>query len=147
MNVKIKKLYQSGFTLIEVMVVVVILGILAAMIVPNIIGRTDDAKIVKAKQDILALENALEMYRLDNGFYPSTDQGLKALVKKPESDPRPQAWRDGGYVKQLRNDPWGAPYQYLNPGVHKEIDIFTNGKTGKPDEKNEIGNWSVEEQK
>src|SRR5690242_3199152 len=107
---------QQGFTLIEVMVVVVILGILAAIIVPNVIGRADDAKIVKAKQDVLALENALEMYKLDNGVYPSTDQGLQALVKKPESDPRPTAWREGGYIKQLREDPWGHPYQYLNPG-------------------------------
>lgn len=136
-----------GFTLIEVMVVVVILGILAAIIVPNVIGRADDAKIVKAKQDVMALENALEMYRLDNGFYPSTDQGLQALVKKPESEPRPTTWREGGYVKQLRDDPWGHPYQYLNPGTHKEIDIFSAGKPGKNDDSNMIGNWNTDEKK
>jgi general secretion pathway protein G len=139
-----KKQTRSGFTLIEVMVVVVILGIMAAIIVPNIIGRTEDAKIVKVKQDIVALENALEMYRLDNGFYPSTDQGLEALVRKPESDPIPKNWRDGGYIKQLQDDPWAQPYQYLNPGEHKEIDIFSKGKPGKQGEDNEIGNWSSE---
>lgn len=139
--------YQRGFTLIEIMVVVVILGVLAAMIVPNIIGRADEAKIVKAKQDVLAIENALEMYRLDNGFYPTTDQGLEALVKKPDSEPQPKGWRDGGYVKQLRNDPWGNPYEYLNPGTHKEIDIYSNGKPGKSNENNIIGNWNVDEKK
>src|SRR5262245_31504642 len=95
---------QTGFTLIEVMVVVVILAVLASIIVPNVIGRADDAKIVKVKQDILAIENALEMYRLDNGFYPSTDQGLQALIKKPENEPSPPAWKEGGYLEQLRKD-------------------------------------------
>lgn len=136
----------KGFTLIEVMVVVVILGILASIIVPNVIGRADDAKIVKAKQDVQALENALEMYRLDNGFYPSTDQGLEALIKKPENEPRPSQWREGGYIKQLREDPWGNPYQYLNPGNHREIDVFSNGKPGKQNnEGNQIGNWNAQD--
>lgn len=137
----------KGFTLIEVMVVVVILGILASIILPNVIGRTDDAKIAKAKQDIMAIENALEMYRLDNGFYPSTDQGLQALVKKPENDPKPAAWREGGYIKQLRKDPWGQSYQYLQPGSHGEIDVFTSGRPGKQKEETIIGNWDVEEHK
>jgi general secretion pathway protein G len=136
---------QKGFTLIEVMVVVVILGVLASIIVPNVINRAEDAKIVKAKQDILALENALEMYKLDNGFYPSTDQGLSALVQKPDSEPNPANWRSGGYLKQLRNDPWGNAYQYLNPGNHKEIDIFSNGKPGKTNENLVIGNWETDE--
>jgi len=138
---------HKGFTLIEVMVVVVILGVLAAIILPNVIGRADDAKLTKAKQDILAIENALEMYRLDNGFYPSTDQGLQALVKKPENDPKPTSWREGGYVKQLRKDPWGQNYQYLNPGTHGEIDIFSNGQPGKNKGETIIGNWTVEDKK
>ncbi len=148
MKINKYKIKQSGFTLIEVMVVVVILGVLAAIIVPNVIGRADDAKLVKAKQDVLAIENALEMYRLDNGFYPSTDQGLAALVKRPENDPKPLSWREGGYIKQLRQDPWGNPYQYLNPGSHKEIDIFSNGKPDKQNnESNIIGNWNTDEKK
>jgi len=137
----------KGFTLIEVMVVVVILGILASIILPNVIGRTDDAKVAKAKQDILAIENALEMYRLDNGFYPSTDQGLQALVKKPDNDPKPTSWREGGYIKQLRKDPWGQNYQYLQPGTHGEMDIFTTGRPGKQKDEAMIGNWDVEEHK
>ncbi len=146
--IMMKHVKYNGFTLIEVMVVVVILGVLAAIIVPNVIGRADDAKIVKVKQDVQALENALEMYRLDNGFYPSTDQGLEALIKKPENEPRPAQWRVGGYIKQLREDPWGNPYQYLNPGVHREIDVFSNGKPGKQnDEAAQIGNWTTDEKK
>ncbi len=136
-------LKSKGFTLIEIMVVVVILGILAAFIVPNVISRAEDAKAVKVKQDIIALENSLDMFRLDNGFYPSTDQGLLALVNKPNSEPMPSAWRQEGYIKQLKNDPWGHPYQYLNPGIRKEIDIFSFGKIGKPSDKYEIGNWNI----
>ena len=139
-----KNIKSAGFTLIEVMVVIVIIGLLASIIVPNVISRTDDAKMAKVKQDILSLENALEMYRLDNGFYPSTDQGLQALVSEPQGDPKPNAWRQGGYVKQLRNDPWNNPYQYLSPGSHKEIDVFSYGKNGKgrEDDKLIIGNWT-----
>ena len=137
-----------GFTLIELMVVVVILGLLASIIVPNVIGRTDDAKIIKVKQDVTALENAMEMYRLDNGFYPTTDQGLTALVEKPAMEPAPESWRQGGYIKTLRPDPWKRPYQYLNPGTHKEIDIFSYGKDGKPGGEGldaDIGNWNSDE--
>ena len=138
---------NCGFTLIEVMVVVVILGILASIIVPKIIGRPDEAKVVKAKQDILAIESALELYKLDNGFYPSTDQGLQALVEEPSSEPLPRHWKAGGYLKQLRFDPWDKPYQYLNPGINNEIDIFSYGANGKPDGTGidaVIGNWNAE---
>lgn len=139
---------QRGFTLIEVMVVVVILGILAAIIVPQIMSRPDQAKVVKAQQDILAIENALDLYKLDNGFYPSTDQGLKALVKKPDTDPRPGNWKDGGYLKRLPKDPWDHTYQYLNPGSHGTVDIFSYGANGKPGGEGfdaDIGNWTIDE--
>lgn len=134
---------QAGFSLIEIMVVVVILGILAALVVPKIISRPDDARIVKAKQDVLAIQNALDLYRLDNGFYPSTDQGLRALVSKPSSSPEPRDWRS--YLKTLPKDPWGRDYMYLNPGQHGEIDVYTNGADGQPGGTGVnavIGNWN-----
>jgi general secretion pathway protein G len=131
-----------GFTLIEVMVVVVILGILAAMVVPKIMSRPDQAKIVKAQQDVMAIQSALDLYKLDNGFYPTTDQGLQALAKKPDSDPVPSNWKSGGYLQTLPIDPWGQAYQYLNPGVHGDVDVFSYGPTGKPGG-NEIGNWNA----
>lgn len=134
-----------GFTLVEVMVVVVILGILAAVVVPKVMSRPDQARLVKAKQDIMSIENAMELYRLDNGVYPSTDQGLQALVSKPTSDPVPRQWKAGGYVKRLPVDPWGREYQYLNPGQHGEIDIFSLGKSGDSmSQMNVIGNWTDE---
>tara|TARA_Y100000588_G_C14199268_1_gene901700 strand:+ start:691 stop:1113 length:423 start_codon:yes stop_codon:yes gene_type:complete len=132
----------SGFSLIEIMVVVVILGILASIVVPKIMGRPDEARIIKAKQDILSIENALDLYRLDNGFYPTTDQGLQALVEKPSSNPKPNNWKV--YLKKLPTDPWGRDYLYLNPGQHGEIDIFTLGADGQPGGKGingVIGNW------
>ena len=129
---------QQGFSLIEIMVVVVIMGILAALIVPNIMNRPDQARQVKAKQDILAIDNALELYRLDNGFYPTQEQGLEALVNKPEIDPIPTNWRN--YLKNLPKDPWGHPYHYENPGNHGEIDIFSEGSLSKDGQI--IGNWS-----
>ncbi len=133
---------QSGFSLIEIMVVVVILGILSAIIVPKIMSRPDEARMVRAKQDILAIQNALDLYKLDNGFYPSTDQGLRALVKKPSGTPAPKHWR--AYLKSVPVDPWDNPYLYLNPGQHGEIDIFTYGADGQPGGEGvnaEIGNW------
>lgn len=139
-----QKKNNKGFTLIEIMVVVVILGILAAIVVPQIIGRPDEARVVKAKQDVLAIENAMELYKLDNGFYPSTNQGVKALVEQPTSDPAPQHWKR--YLKDLPVDPWGHPYQYLNPGQHREIDIFSYGANGQAGGQNydaDIGNWNV----
>lgn len=135
---------QRGFSLIEIMVVVVILGILAALVVPKIISRPDEARVVKAKQDVLAIQNALELYKLDNGFYPSTDQGLMALVEKPTTNPTPRDWKS--YLKSLPKDPWGRDYIYLNPGQHGEIDIFTYGANGQPGGTGidaEIGNWNA----
>ena len=134
---------QIGFTLIEVMVVVVILAILAAIIVPKIMHRPDQARVVAAKQDISAIENALDLYQLDNGFYPSNEQGLKALVEKSTADPIPSNWQSGGYLKQVPIDPWGHPYHYANPGKHNDIDIFSDGPTNKPDVNTTIGSWQL----
>lgn len=137
---------QFGFTLIEVLVVIVILGILAAIIVPRIMDRPDQARVVAAKNDIRAIVSALNLYRLDNGTYPSTDQGLAALVRKPDTGNVPSNWKAGGYLDHLPMDPWGHPYQYLNPGVHGEIDVFSYGADGQPggDGYNaDIGNWDL----
>jgi len=138
---------EAGFTLIEIMVVVVILGILAAVVVPRIMDRPDQARRTKAAQDIRILENALRLYRLDNFFYPSTEQGLEALVVRPTTPPEPRRWKEGGYVDRLPRDPWGSEYQYLNPGQHGEIDIFSYGADGRPGGEGvnaEIGNWNIE---
>jgi general secretion pathway protein G len=136
----------QGFTLIEVMVVVAILGILAALIVPKLVGRSDEARVVAAKQDIGTLMQSLKLYRLDNQRYPSGAQGLQALVQKPSTDPVPPNWKDGGYLDKLPNDPWGHPYQYLNPGVHGEIDVFSFGADGQPGGTGidaDIGSWDL----
>ncbi len=132
-----------GFTLIEVMVVVVILGILAAVVVPRIMSRPDEARITKARQDIRTLEAALDLYKLDNYTYPSTDQGLEALVKKPTGSPEPKNYKPGGYVRKLPLDPWKNPYQYLYPGVHGEVDIFSLGPDQQPSD-DDIGNWNID---
>jgi general secretion pathway protein G len=135
---------ERGFTLIEVMVVIVILSILAAIIVPRIMDRPDKARMVKAQADIRALESALNLYRLDNHNYPTTDEGLEALVQKPADAP---SWKEGGYIDRMPKDPWGKPYQYLNPGTHGSIDIFSLGADGQPggEGKNaDIGNWMLE---
>lgn len=145
MTRKFKQIRKArGFTLIEVMIVVVILGILAAIVVPKIIGRTDDAKIVKAKQDIRALQNALDLYRLDNHNYPGTDQGLEALVRKPSNAAK---WKEGGYLDRLPKDPWGKEYQYLSPGAHGTLDIFSLGADsaqGGDGNNADIGNWNLD---
>ena len=120
---------SSGFTLIEVMVVVVILGILAAIIVPKIMSRPEQARIVKVKQDLLAIQSALDLYKLDNGRYPTTDQGLDALVKKPTTSPIPANWKSEGYLQQLPNDPWGEAYQYTNED--EKLRIWSYGPKGK----------------
>jgi len=138
---------QRGFTLIEIMVVVVILGILAAIVVPNIIDRPDAARVAKARQDIRAVESALKLYRLDNFRYPTTEQGLAALVDKPTTQPEPRNWKSGGYLDRIPTDPWGETYHYRNPGEHGEIDVYTLGRDGRPGGKEsdaDIGNWALD---
>jgi len=135
-----------GFTLIEIMVVVVILSILAAFAVPKIMSRPDEARVTKAKQDIRTIESALKLYRLDNFRYPTTDQGLEALVNKPTTAPEPKNWKKEGYLDRMPLDPWGIPYQYLSPGEKGEFDLYTLGADGQPEgeETNaDIGNWNL----
>lgn len=123
---------QIGFTLIELLVVMLILGVLAALVVPKIMGRGDDARVTAAKTDIAQIKSALKLYYLDNQRYPSTAQGLDALVIKPSAEPLPTAWKTGGYVDKLPKDPWGKAYQYLSPGVRAEVDVFSYGADGLP---------------
>jgi len=133
-----------GFTLIEVMVVMVIIGILAAVIVPKIMNRPNEARVVAAKNDIRSIISALKLYRLDNGQYPTQQQGLKALVQKPTSGPAATDWRRGGYLPRLPVDPWGRPYQYLNPGLHGRVDVFSYGPNGQAHGmKGVIGSWQL----
>lgn len=139
-NIKQK---QGGFTLIELMVVIVILGLLAAMVLPNVFGNKEIADRQKVVTDITAYENALEMYRLDNSRFPTTDQGLEALVDKPTLDPIPRNYREEGYVKRLSNDPWGNPYLLLSPGENGKIDIFSVGLDGEEGTDDDIGNWNM----
>lgn len=136
---------QTGFTLIEILVVLVILGILAAVVVPRVMDQPDKARVTKARQDIQALSTALNLYRLDNFVYPSTQQGLQSLVSRPSGRPEAPNWKNGGYVDRLPQDPWGRDYQYLNPGAHGEIDIYSLGADGAPGGdgiNSDIGNWS-----
>ncbi len=141
-----KQSVQTGFTLLEVMVVVVILGILAVLVVPKIISRPDEARVLAARQDVATLMQALKLYRLDNQRYPATEQGLQALVTKPATAPIPLNWKSGGYLERLPNDPWGNPCQYLNPGTHGEIDVYSFGADGAPGGEGndaDIGSWSL----
>ncbi len=138
---------QNGFTLIEIMVVVAILAILGAAVVPMIIDRPEQARVVKAKQDIGILEQSLEMYRLDNFSYPSTDQGLEALVEQPGGEPEARNWNEDGYVKKLPKDPWGREYIYLSPGENGDYDIVTLGRDGTEGGDSydtDISNWNRE---
>lgn len=133
-----------GFTLIEIMVVVVILGILASLVVPRVMSRPDEARAVSARQDTKAIGAALELYRLDNYVYPSTAQGLAALVERPQGDPPAPNWKAGGYLDRVPVDPWKRPYLYLNPGVHGEVDVYTLGADGAPGGEGpnaDVGNW------
>ena len=131
-----------GFTLIELMVVLVIIGVLAALIVPNVLDRADDARTTAARTDVANLMQALKLYKLDNQRYPTAEQGLKALVSKPTVNPVPPNWKP--YVEKLPNDPWGRPYQYLNPGVKGEIDVMSfgaDGQSGGEGKDADIGSW------
>jgi len=136
---------RAGFTLIEIMVVVVIMGVLAALLVPRLMGRTDDARILAAKQDIATLMQALKLYRLDNQRYPTTEQGLQALIARPTNGPQPANWKTGGYIDRLNKDPWGNPYQYASPGTRSEVDIFSygaDGQLGGSGNDADIGSWA-----
>lgn len=146
MTTRLQRRIQGGFTLIEIMVVVVILGILAALVVPQVMSRPDQAKVTVAKGDIKAIAAALDMYKLDNFAYPSTQQGLDALVKKPSGNPQPKNWNRDGYLKRLPKDPWGNDYQYLSPGTQGQFDLYSFGADGKPggsDLNADIGNWDL----
>jgi general secretion pathway protein G len=138
--------FSRGFTLIEIMIVITIIGVLAALIVPKIIGRPDEARIIAAKQDIAQISQALKLYRLDNLRYPTTEQGLQALVKKPVIAPLPPSWKGNGYLERLPNDPWQHPYQYLQPGLHGEFDVMSMGADGAPGGEGndaDIGSWEL----
>jgi general secretion pathway protein G len=133
-----------GFTLVEILVVIVILGILAALVVPRVLERPDEARVIAAKNDIAAISQALKLYRLDNGRYPTSEQGLAALVSKPTQVPLPPNWKPNGYLERLPKDPWSNPYQYLSPGLRGEIDVFSFGADGAPGGTGvdaDIGSW------
>ena len=137
---------QHGFTLIEIMVVVVILGLLAALVVPQVMGRPDQAKVAAAQNDVRAISAALDMYKLDNQTYPSTQQGLEALVKKPSGSPAAKHWNPDGYLKKLPVDPWGNPYLYLAPGSKGPYDLYSSGADGKEGGTGldaDLGNWNL----
>ena len=135
-----------GFTLIEIMVVVVIMGILASLVVPKLIARTGESKVAAAKVDIATVMQALKLYRLDNQRYPTTEQGLRSLVEKPTVGPAANGWKAGGYLEKMPKDPWGNPYQYLSPGLKGEVDIISlgaDGQSGGSGEDADIGSWEL----
>ncbi|WP_145932200.1 type II secretion system major pseudopilin GspG [Yersinia bercovieri] len=134
---------QGGFTLLEIMVVIVILGVLASLTIPSLMGNKDRADQQKAISDVVTLENALDMYKLDNNRYPSTEQGLKALIIKPTIAPIPRSYRVEGYIRRLPSDPWGHAYQLTSPGEHGVVDIFSVGPDGIPQTDDDINNWDI----
>jgi len=138
---------QKGFTLLEIMVVIVILGVLASMVVPNLMGNKDKADRQKVISDVIALENSLDMYKLDNSVYPSTEQGLEALVDEPSGSPEPRNYREDGYIKRLPQDPWGNDYILNSPGEHGKIDVLSVGPDGEEGTDDDIGNWNLDGKK
>ncbi len=141
-SLSLRRRIQTGFTLIELMVVLVIIGVLAALIVPNVLDRADDARVTAARTDVGNLMQALKLYRLDNQRYPTSEQGLQALITKPATGPAPTNWKP--YLEKLPNDPWSRPYQYLNPGIKGEIDVMSFGADGQPGGEGkdaDIGSW------
>ena len=141
--------FYTGFTLIEIMVVIVILGILAGLIIPRIMGRPEEARRMKAQIQIESIETALKLYKLDNGSYPTTEQGLQALVEPPSVGELPKAWREGGYLEKgkVPKDPWSNEYVYLCPGIHDDFDLLSYGADGQPggeDKDMDINNWELE---
>lgn len=147
MSMRSSRRAERGFTLIEIMVVVIILGVLGALVLPNVMNRPDHAKLTAARTDIQSISTALEIYRLDNGRYPTTEQGLDALVKRPTVAPLPRQWSAQGYLKSTPTDPWGSHYQYASPGTHSPhgYDLYSLGSDGQPGGEEmdaDIGNWS-----
>jgi general secretion pathway protein G len=139
---------NAGFSLVEILVVLVIMGLLISVVAPTVLNRADEARVQKAQADFKAIETALKIYRLDNYVYPTTEQGLEALVEPSTLDPAPRNFKQGGYLAEVPVDPWGQPYLYLSPGEHGEIDIYTygaDGLSGGEDQAADIGNWKVEE--
>ncbi|HDS1817802.1 type II secretion system major pseudopilin GspG [Pseudomonas putida] len=137
---------QRGFTLMEIMVVIFIIGLLIAVVAPSVLGNQDKAMRQKVMADLATLEQALDMYRLDNLRFPSSEQGLAALVKKPTQEPLPRSWRSDGYVRRLPEDPWGTPYQYRMPGEHGRVDVYSLGADGVPGGEGQdadLGNWAL----
>lgn len=143
-----KQRSNAGFSLVEILVVLVIMGLLISVVAPTVLNRADDARVQKAQADFKAIETALKIYRLDNYIYPNTEQGLEALVEASTISPEPRNFKEGGYLSELPVDPWGRPYLYLSPGEHGEIDIYSlgaDGLSGGEDQAADIGNWKAED--
>ncbi len=139
---------NAGFSLVEILVVLVIMGLLISVVAPTVLNQADEARVQKAQADFKAIETALKIYRLDNYVYPTTEQGLEALVEPSTLDPEPRNFREGGYLEEVPVDPWGRPYLYLSPGENKEIDIYTlgaDGLSGGEDQNADFGNWKTED--
>ncbi len=143
-----KRRDNAGFSLVEILVVLVIMGLLISVVAPTVLNRADEARIQKAQADFKAIETALKIYRLDNFVYPTTEQGLEALVEASSLDPEPRNFKEGGYLEELPIDPWGQPYLYLSPGEHKNVDIYSlgaDGLSGGDGQNGDVGNWKKED--